>query len=292
MSDQDKMDFIKKTIMINLDRRSDRCIEFIGRINENRIHFPNFERFSGIDGLELVNRFPKMIDNDMLHYLKTMLMNQIWTPNWEMTEGKESAWRIGEMGCLLSHFKIMKNVVENEELEDNDIVLVMEDDLYFTSCDVVKQFCKIGESLSKMNMEMLDILWLAGRWKDGFVPIDISNENIYKPRDDQLYERYPHIEMNHEEWYRQTTAYMITKRGARRMLDSLRERHFVKPIDHCMMEATNIKQYDWFPHIGYSPKENESDIQKSETITRYHILRLVLFNNYQRLKELYIHSRN
>jgi GR25 family glycosyltransferase involved in LPS biosynthesis len=285
------MDFIKKTWVINLDRRPDRFTEFQRRMEEKTISFSNLERFSAIDGKALVDRIPVFLDEFLLHYLKTMLLNQIWTPNWENTEGKESAWTEGEIGCLLSHYSIYMKIQHDESLHDDEFCLVLEDDV-FPNQDWKEEITKIGHVLSHHND--VDIVWIAGRNRVNFAPDNKDCEDVYRKIEDGLFHRHG-IEPRNEQWYRQTTAYLISKKGAIKLAEELRNRHFVKPIDHCMVDTVHkqsIKQYDWFPHLGYSPMDYKTDVQGGQIITPYQVLRLLLWNHYNKMYRLYSGGRN
>jgi GR25 family glycosyltransferase involved in LPS biosynthesis len=283
------MDIIKQSWVINLDRRPDRSQEFVERMNESTIVFPNLKKFHAIDGQELFARFPKRLNDDVLQYLKILLTEQLWTDEWMITEGEEGRWRQGEIGCLLTHYSLFLDIIKNEQLEESDISLIMEDDL-FVNDDVVSEMqkiCKMLEGRPDIRSE-IDVLWIAGRNRTHFIPSDLQNISVYEKIDDTdgLFHRKQMDSTKKEDWYRQTTAYMITKRGAKKVIDQMKSRHFVKPIDHCMMEA-NIKQYDWFPHVGYSPMDYKSDVQGGTVITPYHVLRIVLYNQYSNLLDVY-----
>lgn len=88
------------------------------------------------------------------------------------------------------------------------------------------------------------------------------------------------------DWYRQTTAYLLSKQGATRLVEQLNKRDFVRPIDHCMIEA-NVKQYDWFPHMGYSPMNYKTDVQGGTEVTPYHVCRIILYNQYKNVYHRY-----
>lgn len=276
--------------MINLDRRPDRCQEFVERINALNLILPNFQRFSAIDGKDLFGRFPKLFDNEqVVDFLKHALTNQLWTTDWMITEGKEGRWRDGEIGCLLSHYNIFLNMKDDETLQDNDFWLVLEDDI-FMNPDFEQQLKLIGETLvrpsSKVSAQDIDVIWIAGRGRPHFEPSNAYNDTSYHNVEGQLYIRRG-IEKGHvEDWYRQTTAYLITKRGARRLVEQIRQQDFVRPIDHCMTEA-NVRQYDWFPHLGYSPMDYKTDVQTGEEVTPYSVLRIVLFNQYKKVRRIY-----
>ena len=216
-----------------------------------------------------------------------MLLNQVWTPNWGNTEGRESAWTEGEIGCLLSHYSLYMKIQHDHLLDDDDFCLILEDDL-FPNQDWCVTMSNIGHVLSNHKKEV-DIVWIAGRNQEKFVPNNKDCEDVYHKIEDGLYHRHC-MQPGKEDWYRQTTAYLISKKGAIKLAEELRNRHFVKPIDHCMIETVHkqhIKQYDWFPHIGYSPKDYKTDVQGGQIITPYQVLRLLLWNHYNKMLRLY-----
>lgn len=184
------MEFIKRSWVINLHRRPDRLEDFVKRTNHAKIIFPNFKKFCAIDGKQLFDRFPQLLEEHLLKFLKTMLMEQLWTDNWMITEGKEGRWREGEIGCLLSHYSILMKIVEDEELQDHDMCLVMEDDLFMNS-DFNAQM-EAMNTLFERNPDIvrdLDVIWIAGRNREHFLPSDKNNPNVYEQISGNLYLR-------------------------------------------------------------------------------------------------------
>lgn len=276
------MDWIKKTFVINLDRREDRFQEFVDRVNKNGIMFPRMERFPAIDGEKLFDRYPMTLEPDLLKFVKTMVTEQLWTSDWGLTEGKEGLWSAGEMGCLFSHYSILSKIVNDDTLIETDVCLVMEDDLFMND-DFNEEMTRIGNVLSEASFvkdHEIELLWIAGRSDPHFEAKDKDMPGIYERITDRLFLRKAMNLKNTHDWYRQTTGYLLSKTGAQKMMDSLESRYFVKPVDHAMLDS-HVKQFDWFPHLGYSPLDYKTDVQGGRRdITPYNVLRLVLYNQY------------
>lgn len=268
---------IRRSWVINLDRREDRCIEFVERTNQHKLVFPNLERFPAIDGKALFDIVPLQLENDhLLAYLKHMLTEQRWTHDWTQTDGE---FREGEIGVLLSHYAIYMKILDDTTLLDNEWFLIMEDDVFWND-NVVEEWKRVSTTLASRND--IDLVWIAGRNHPHYVPPDKDCKDVYERITENLYLRH---RMNPQErvgWFRQATAYLLTKRGVRQVVEHLHQRSRIAPLDHCLIEA-NVKQYDWFPHLGYSPLNYKTDIQHGGFITPYHVCRLILFNQYHRL---------
>ncbi len=72
--------------------------------------------------------------------------------------------------------------MNNENLEDNDSVLILEDDVFFTNDDLREAFKNIKESTKSLE---IDILYISGRFEKYFQD---KNINIFE-RKLQIYLR-------------------------------------------------------------------------------------------------------
>jgi len=133
-------DYFEKIVCINLDKRQDRWDKVIDECSKHSI---KIERFSAIDGDFLSSR----------SYLKQ-----------------------GELGCALSHLKIIEKA-KNENLKN---ILILEDDVEFDA-DVNKKFFDYI-----VNLPEWDFLYLGANhalnnkcMSASESPVKVS-ENIYK----------------------------------------------------------------------------------------------------------------
>lgn len=106
------MDRFTKSYVINLERRSDRLENFKSRIP---FDYKQITRFTAIDG--------QLFPNNC-----TILNNSI-------KSHPESRVKSGEIGCLLSHYYIWKEIADNHKdtTSGNDLYLIFEDDVFFSS---------------------------------------------------------------------------------------------------------------------------------------------------------------
>jgi glycosyl transferase family 25 len=115
---------IKKMYVINLKNRHDRYSEFIKKISK---YFNNklIEKFDAIDG--------KLLDLNLIKesYLK---------------KGN----KMGEIGCHLSHRNIWKLIADDDSINNNDLCMIFEDDIFFTTINFDIHFKNAIESFLKI----------------------------------------------------------------------------------------------------------------------------------------------
>ena len=105
---------IDKVYIINLQHRIDRRENITKELK--RVGIENYEFFNAIQATE--------------EDLKTWNKNYIKDiPGWfKKTNGDENKYRLGSLGCMLSHYKIIEKCLENKYTN----VLILEDDTEFT----------------------------------------------------------------------------------------------------------------------------------------------------------------
>jgi len=217
----------KKRFVINLDRRKDRYNDFL-----KRIPFDSdvCERFSAIDGKKI---------KDFNH--------------------KDNPYVIG---CHLSHKNILNLVVIDETIKDDDIILIFEDDVFFsTSFDVeIKKLVNFLKKLDKINY----LVYIGGRFTQKFEPSSIKSwskviDNIYLKNfsNNDSYNSY--------DYDRTTNVIILSKYTCREILDKTINVSTSKAIDTLYngikKYIPDIEIYDVFPHLCYSPLNYMTDIQ-------------------------------
>ena len=242
-------DFIKENFkrryVINLKRRPDRYVEFK---NRSSIYFnPElFEKFDAIDGKNLD---PKIQEQEPF-FQKINI-------------------RKGEIGCHLSHREIWKNVSEDETLSDDDLIIVLEDDVFFTDHNFESKFTDAINCFQQIKV-LNKMLYIGGRfeknfqpkknefnlhWKQSLLQSNGLQERIYKP----LIAK--HI------FDRTTHALIFTKHAAKIFLQSsLSDEKKPVALDSFLIWCHHQKKgpvnyYDFFPHLCYSPINYKTDIQ-------------------------------
>jgi GR25 family glycosyltransferase involved in LPS biosynthesis len=249
-------DFIKENFkrryVINLKHRVDRYNEFKKRAG---VYFDPelFEKFDAIDGR---NVDPEIQEKE---------------PLFKTTSKK------GEIGCHLSHRQIWKNVSEDETLVDDDLIIVFEDDVFFTNNNFKYKFMEAINSFQQIKIPN-KMLHIGGRFKKNFEPnrddlmsnwkkppliIQIESNNILLERIYGDGKQQP----SNESFDRTTHALIFTKCAANIFLQSsLCDEEKPVALDSffiwCHKQKKGpINYYDFFPHLCYSPVNYKSDIQ-------------------------------
>ena len=250
---------------INLDRRPDRLELFYENIKKLDLDIePNqMERFSAIDGNNLLADIQnKNYHNDeIFNYFKN-----------------NKRYATGELGCLLSHYFLLKQISLDDTIEDSKIIFIFEDDV-FISEDFLKQnnFKDILQELPYFNKHYdWDLIYLGGKYQVNYLPssrhIIINYEKIHT----NFYKRNIEKEIketkttfNNSEFNRVTHCLIVNKKSAKKIIDSLLvflKNNMVKNV-HTGIDTIitkyllDIIKIDYFPHIFYSPLNYKTDIQ-------------------------------
>ena len=235
----------KKKFVINLKHRNDRFNEFKQRVS--KYFDPNIiDRFDAIYGK---NFDSKTLSEDFLKNSKNK----------------------GEMGCFLSHQTIWKLVISDSTIKDDDLILVFEDDVFFSDTDNLQdKFIEAVNTFKNINQEN-KFLYLGGRFRNNFKPY-CSKEIKYHwtKLSNNIYERIPNLPIKNEIFDRTTHINIFNKSMAKFLYKLSTEKTnnelIPVPIDKFLIwsHTKNPKQiffYDYFPHIFYSPLDYKSDIQ-------------------------------
>ena len=229
----------KKLYVINLQRRTDRYQEFNTKIVKY-ITPSLIERFDAINGKELnLNEFHES-------FIKT-------------------ATNKGEVGCFLSHRTIWKNVSEDSTLKNDDLVLLFEDDVFFSTHFQVKFQEAIVEfqKIKKNNK----FLYIGGRFKENFSPTIKELPHHWNKIQNSLYERFYASPTKSSIFDRTTHVNIFSKATAKKLYDlSLLDEPKPLAVDKfliwCQWVSKEISFFDYFPHLCYSPINYKTDIQK------------------------------
>lgn len=255
--------------IINLDRRPDRWDEIIQKINNSCLKDEKFIRYSAFDGNKWEEELKRLdLENDgIIKYLKNKKMNTVK----------------GVFGCYMSHYTLLKSILNNKEIRDDEWVGIFEDDFfpYNDSKIFTKLWKKIKMSKEDLDKMEIDMLYIGGKFNSGFmVPIhdfylnfDItSNPNLFKRKN--IYELVSHGKLNTENIDRTTSSYIVKKSSIPTILKALSINFVSKdkngntnfiPIDYTyVLSSKIIKSGDYFPHLFYSPLEYSTDIQGIE----------------------------
>ena len=220
-----------KTNVVNLDRRHDRFDTFLK--DAKQMNFLNPARYSAVDGALLKNTYQLQ---------KTFDTNDF-------------GWRAPMIGCALSHIHNWYNLVQ--EKDENTIYLMCEDDI-----TLVPEFRPKLARVLELMPDAADIVYLG---------------HTYYPnrKRDEYYDKetYPVIELwDHDKSRTEsmggTFGYLITKRGALKLLQWINKNGVTNGIDWVMLRASSVLSvYYPFPHLIYSMcfdgiTHIDSDIQR------------------------------
>jgi len=196
--------YFDKIYLLNLDRRTDRMIKCSDAIESNNIIY---ERFSAIDGVSL----------NLNDYGIT-----------------DSSHNKNDLGCLLSHLSILKDIKKNSY----DNVLILEDDF---------ELCMDFNKLLPIYMDQLPSDW---QWLyfggSNFEDPDKVTENIYKVKRTLT-----------------THAYAVRKEIVYDLINIL-ESNLTSSVDSALsIIQKKFKTYITIPHLIYQ-QVGYSDIQHKE----------------------------
>jgi GR25 family glycosyltransferase involved in LPS biosynthesis len=233
--------------VVNLDRRTDRWENF--QLSCKNVGFKRYSRFSAVDGSKL------NVNGDIVN----MFRNFPRKP------------KRGEIGCAITHYNIWKNVAQN--------TLILEDDAIL--CDnFVDNLAMIYRTMSDNNKLDFDVLYIGYHLNKDVVnekkltehDLLINKNNIITPMEDILKYRTTTNMFGYHGGG--TFGYIISPRGAKKLVESIENEGFLWPVDYHMLlkSLTCIKSYCLIDRIVKSDMyENNSkqecvdtDIQHSD----------------------------
>lgn len=207
-----------KVFLINLDASKDRFEYCLSKLKQFDI---DFERFSAVDGKELssdeIEDFYSFEQNKAL-YKKTMSN--------------------GEVACYLSHFKLWKQIVD----EDLDYAIILEDDF-----ELNPYFSQVHQALAQLKD--WDYIRLANPTRKIKITERIAIDKTFE------LVRFNKTPIN-------TLAQAVSNKGAKQLL--LNFKKIARPIDvdlkHCWEKEIDVIGIN--PPIVLSQNRFESDISK------------------------------
>jgi len=221
----------KKCYVINLKRRPDRYAEFCKRIpfNINQVI-----RFDAIDG-------------DDLKHIKANINRYV-------------------VGCHLSHKTLLKMIVDDVDIKDSDLFIIFEDDVFFTDDFSLKiqENIKILKGLKDIDNSLF-MLYAGGRFTPSFRPT--TQGKYWTKIDGNLYLKNTSLSSMIPNVDKERTGHItiMNKLTAKAILEGIKD----IPESEAMDEVYNkihklvkdMKIYEIFPHLCYSPQNYKSDIQ-------------------------------
>ena len=142
---------------INLDRRMDRLEQIKIYMNFLQFKPENIKRFSAINGIDIINDLTQknLCDDKIFNVISEKPMN----------------YSRGEIGCLLSHYFLLKEIMYDTSINDNDIVFIFEDDIFINNDYLSKTpFINILNELDEFTNKNTDwdLIYMGGRFESGY----------------------------------------------------------------------------------------------------------------------------
>jgi len=230
---------LPKAFVVNLDRRPDRLLKFGQRFP--RVSDWSYERFSAIDGnkLKTNGNFPISIQ-------------QLFRDN-------DFCSKPSVIGCAMSHIKLWQTLVNDNS---NDSYIIYEDDVEF----VENYAWKLYSLLQKITFDW-DILFLGH-----LMCYELQTSHRIESDELPKWESMTKYIIPTRSSYIGTASYMISKRGASKLLDYINKNGVKHGIDYMiqLQFPTLLRAYGVNPMINFAeyssclnPKiDVDSDIQK------------------------------
>lgn len=244
---------------INLDRRTERNQDVLKKFSMLNFKKENIKRFSAVDGKNLVEDLKKK------SYIGDVIIKII--------KNKNINWNTCILSCLLSHYFLLKEIIDDETIEVEDMVFIFEDDFFIN--DIYLNKIKFEDIINKLVVSDInisngwDMIFFGGRFKINFTPSNQNMEKFFSWSFDNYYLRN---KGNGIDWDRTTHNYLVKKKNIKKILDLILNNYLnsinpTKEIDSLYNSLSlDIKMFDYFPHIFYSPLNYSTDIQNSNQI--------------------------
>ena len=225
--------FNSKSIkIINLERRPDRKLETIGKLDAVGISSGDYEFINGVDGLKLV---------------PTLELKKLF-------EGNDFGSRRGFIGCAMSHYNLWKQLIDDDK---NEYYVIMEDD--FTLCPEFKT--RYSALLDSGVFKQYDVLFL------GYLMFELERNKVLN-----VYNNFDNVDvtaiepLNKQLYIGGFHAYSINKTGARKMIDYIAVNGIKHGIDYMMKIVSPLNCFETRPQLSFAEwnedgKNIDTDIQ-------------------------------
>lgn len=257
---------------INLDRRLDRHYNVIEKLALLGFNRDNVKRFSAMDASKLKD------DIIQKGYQKDELIVGL--------SNRYQGVKTACLACLLSHYLLPLEIAHDDSIGDDNLIFIFEDDFnididYLETTPFVEIIKQIVDFKSEKEW---DILYLGGRFKPGFIPENLElntffmNSSVTPTLNKQSCNHfYKRIAGKGIIWDRTLHAYVTIKRNAINISNAIKEfmlnpMNELREVDHLLQNVPVMRNYDYFPHIFYSPSNIGSDIQGNEMYMNTHDL--------------------
>jgi len=240
-----------KIKILNLKKRNDRRKNIEN--NFKKINFENYSFYEALDGKNI----PLNLE------IKNLFINNDF--------GNRKCF----IGCALSHYNIWIDLLKDKT---SQYYIIFEDDIilsdYFTN-----NFEKT-KIYTENNIQNIDLLFL------GYHTYESNNLDI----NSYINDSFNIYCLNNNIFLGGTFSYIITKNGAKKMLDYIEKNGIKHGIDYLFKINDSLKSYEVYPNIVFSKwvsniNDNvDSDIQKD--IECFDFNSIYNYNNYLFIKNL------
>lgn len=228
---------ISSMTCINLERRPDRLKEFKKNFEKTGEDFSIVTIFKAIDG----QKIDSYILDNFEQKLKSMYL-----------ESKRVG--MGEFGCWLSHYRVLKGIVDSNCTEDS-LHIIFEDDAHFSD---PKNFFKVLNNTFALKPKV-DIVYPGGTFEPGW---NGSGEEFKKVSDNlYLYDGYVSCRTLH--------FYIVSGGGAKKILKQYLSIKKFDAVDSHICNMKDLTRHDILPHLTYSPRDYKTDIQRPTLVDRF-----------------------
>lgn len=192
---------------VNLDRRPERMEKF----NERCLNLSSVvDRFSAIDG----------------YNLKTPLHPQLY----HLFDKNDYNYRCGIVGCALSHIKILIDYINSDS--SKPFLMVMEDDMYFNE-KWFKDGYGFEDILEKCLVNMDEQKW-------DIMCLQYTRRNDTEQNSNKLTFQKVNATSALAYSYGGTGCYVITKEGAKKLLNFINENSMTNAIDTVIQKSADV----------------------------------------------------
>jgi GR25 family glycosyltransferase involved in LPS biosynthesis len=178
--------------------------------------------------------------------------------------------RKGFIGCALSHYNIWLDLAKDKI---NNYYLIFEDDIKLSK-NFVEKFNECKEFIND-NIELIDILFLGYHKNKSTIILDSNNITIE--------------DFNNEKYIGGFFSYIITKKGAFKMIDYIEKNGIKHGIDYLIKINDELNVFEVNPNIVYSEwvrslNDNvDTNIQKNLEVFDFN--KIFDYNNFIFIKE-------
>ena len=214
-----------KVYIINLEYRKDRKEHIIKELK--KVNISNYVFFKAIklNSIDDINKWNKDF--------------AITKPSWlkKMSEEQYMKYRLGSLGCLLSHIEVLKDAEKN----NYNNIIILEDDAFFdTTINFDKFLSFINKQIINTNTSV-DLFYFGG--KNHGKNVEFISKNIIKTAKTAA-----------------LIAYLINKKTRKYIIENIK--NYDKEIDVYYINEIQEKFncYALYPFIVYQKPNNYSDI--------------------------------